>query len=48
MGMGYAVCVGGWICAISLPKRGCTHAWVQKGDYNSKFHHFFVSRHVLG
>ena len=39
-GMGSAVCAGGWICAISLPKGGCTHAWVQKCDTKSKFHHF--------
>ena len=38
--MGSAVCAGGWICAISLPKGGCTHAWVQKCDTKSKFHHF--------
>jgi len=38
--MGSAVCVGGWICAISLPKGGCTHTWVQKCDSKSNFHHF--------
>jgi len=29
-------------------KGGCTHAWVQKCDSIFEFHHFSVSRHVLG
>jgi hypothetical protein len=38
-GMGSAVCVGGWACAISCQKGGCTHAWIQKCDPKSKFHY---------
>ena len=39
---------GAGIVSFPLQKGGFFHAWVQKCDSWSKFHHVFVPRQVLG
>ena len=48
-GMGAAVCVGGWICAIYLPKRGVIlmHGY-RNVTPNPNLTIFFVPRPFLG